>query len=130
MDLIDTLVEKTIDYLVAQIDAGADVVQLFDTWAGGLPWAILDAVSIRPLDKIASGVKIARPGTPVIMFPKGVGEKAIEYAALPSCDAIGIDYAMDPGWARQPVSEIAEDSPLPPKHSYPSFGAAVLVSAA
>ncbi len=103
-DLIETLAEHTIDYLVAQIDAGADAVQLFDTWASGLPWPVLDAVSVRPMDKIAVGVKKVRPGTPVIMFPKGVGEKATEYATLSSCDAIGIDYAMDPAWARQHLS--------------------------
>lgn len=99
-ELIDILVEKTIGYLIAQIDAGADAVQLFDTWAGGLPWPVLDALSVGPMDKIAWGVKNARPETPVIMFPKGVGEKASEYALLHGCDAFGIDYAMDPSWAR------------------------------
>lgn len=103
--LIDILTEKTIDYLIAQIDAGADAVQLFDTWAGGLPWPVLDQVSVRPLDKISSAVKKARPGVPVILFPKGVGEKALEYAMLPACDGFGIDYAMDPSWARQALGE-------------------------
>lgn len=103
-ELIETLVEKTIDYLIAQIDAGADAVQIFDSWAGGLPWPVLDAVSVGPIDRIASAVKKARPGTPVIMFPKGVGEKAVEYARLPSCNALSIDYAMDPAWARAELS--------------------------
>ena len=103
--LIDILTDKTIDYLIAQIDAGADAVQLFDTWASGLPWPVLDAVSVRPLDRIASGVKKARPGVPVILFPKGVGEKAAEYAMLPGCDGFGIDYGMDPAWARQHLGE-------------------------
>lgn len=103
--LIEILTDKTIDYLIAQIDAGADAVQLFDTWAGGLPWPVLDAVSVQPLDRIASGVKKARPGVPVILFPKGVGEKAAEYAMLPGCDGFGIDYAMDPAWARQHLGE-------------------------
>lgn len=98
--LIDILVEKTVEYLTAQIDAGADAVQLFDTWASGLPWPVLDAVSIRPLQKIARAVKEKRPGTPVILFPKGVGEKATDYVMLPECDGFGIDYAMDPSWAR------------------------------
>lgn len=102
--LIDTLVETTTDYLVAQIDAGADAVQLFDTWASGLPWPVLDAVSVEPMDRIGRAVKKARPGTKVIFFPKGVGEKAGEYAMLPGCDAIGIDYGMDPSWARTHLS--------------------------
>lgn len=104
LDLIETLVAQTIDYLVAQIDAGADAVQLFDTWAGGLPGAVLKEVSVKPLDRIAASVKDARPGTPVILFPKGVGEKTIDYAALSGCDAIGIDYSMDPVWARKNLS--------------------------
>jgi len=104
-DLIDILCEKTIDYLIAQIDAGADAVQLFDTWAGGLPWPVLDSVSVGPLDKIARALKKARPETPVILFPKGVGEKAVEYALLQGCDGFGIDFAMDPAWARANLSE-------------------------
>lgn len=102
--LIDLLVEKTIDYLCRQIAAGADAVQLFDTWAGGMPGPVLDAVSVRPLTKIAAAVKAAHPETPVILFPKGVGEKAVEYAQLPECDGYGIDYSMDPAWARANLS--------------------------
>ena len=103
-ELIDLLTDKTIDYLIAQIDAGADAVQLFDSWAGGLPWPVLDAVSVQPLDRISRTVKKERPGVPVILFPKGVGEKAVEYAMLQNCDAVGIDYAMDPAWARTHLS--------------------------
>jgi uroporphyrinogen decarboxylase len=103
--LIEVLTDKTVDYLVAQIDAGADAVQLFDTWAGGLPSPVLDEVSVRPLDKISRAVKKARPGRPVILFPKGVGEKAVEYAMLQGCDGFGIDYAMDPAWARANIAE-------------------------
>ncbi|HXI86938.1 MAG TPA: uroporphyrinogen decarboxylase [Parvularculaceae bacterium] len=102
--LIELLIDKTIDYLIAQIDAGADVVQLFDTWAGALPWPVLDAVSVGPMNKIALAVKSARPGTPVIFFPRGVGEKAGEYLAMGSCDGFGIDYAMDPAFARRELS--------------------------
>ncbi|WDI32757.1 uroporphyrinogen decarboxylase [Hyphococcus flavus] len=103
--LINVLVEKTIDYLLAQIEAGADAVQLFDTWAAGLPWPVLDAVSLRPLEKIARAIKKAHPDTPVILFPKGVGEKCGEYALLQGCDGLGIDYAMDPSWARANLAE-------------------------
>lgn len=103
--LIDVLVEKTVSYLCAQIEAGADAVQLFDSWAGGLPWPVLDAVSIRPLDRICRAVKKQYPETPIILFPKGVGEKAGEYALLHGCDGIGIDYAMDPGWARANLAD-------------------------
>ncbi len=102
--LIDVLVEKTTDYLCAQIDAGSDAVQLFDTWASGLPWPVLEAVSVKPLEKISAAVKARCPDTPVILFPKGVGEKLPEYGLLRGCDAIGIDYSMDPAFARAEVS--------------------------
>ena len=102
--LIDLLVEKTIVYLNAQIDAGADAVQLFDSWAGGLPWPVLNAVSLGPLEKIAAGVKKKHPDIPVIFFPKGVGEKAFEYVLSRHCDGFGIDYGMDPAWARANLS--------------------------
>ena len=103
-NLIDMLVEKTIDYLSAQIDAGADAIQLFDTWASGLPFPVLDAVSVGPLEKIARAIKAKYPETPIILFPKGVGEKAGEYALMQSVDAMGIDYGMDPAWARAHLS--------------------------
>lgn len=104
-ELIDLLVDKTVEYLIAQIDAGADAVQLFDTWASGLPWPVLDRLSVAPMGKIADRVKEARPDIPVILFPKGVGEKAAEYVMLKSCDGFGIDYAMDPAWARANLGE-------------------------
>lgn len=104
-DLIDLLVDKTVEYLIAQIDAGADAVQLFDTWASGLPWPVLDRLSVAPMGKIADRVKQARPDISVILFPKGVGEKAAEYVVLKHCDGFGIDYAMDPAWARANLSQ-------------------------
>ncbi|NNE41597.1 MAG: uroporphyrinogen decarboxylase [Marinicaulis sp.] len=104
-ELIDILTTHTIAYLKAQIDAGADAIQLFDTWAAGLPWPVLDKLSIRPLEKIASALKASRPETPIILFPKGVGEKSIEYAMIGHADGLGIDYGMDPSWARANLSD-------------------------
>lgn len=103
--LIDMLADKTVDYLIAQIDAGADAIQLFDTWATGLPVSVLDELSVKPLEKIANALKKQRPDIPIILFPKGVGEKATEYAMLKNCDGFGIDYAMDPVWARGNLSD-------------------------
>lgn len=103
-ELIDILVEATIEYLIAQIDAGADALQLFDTWAGGLTPALTDILSVIPMRRIAEGVKAARPGTPVIYFPKSVGALAERYAREPSCDAIGVDFSQDPVWARSHLS--------------------------
>lgn len=105
MSLLDRLCDHTINYLIAQIEAGADAVQLFDSWAGDLPWPILDLVSVRPITKIARAIKKAHPHVPVIFFPRGVGEKAAEYVQFPECSAFGIDYAMDPAWARAHLSD-------------------------
>jgi uroporphyrinogen decarboxylase len=98
--LIEALTEHTVEYLIAQIDAGANALQLFDTWAGGLPEAVLRAVSLEPMAKIGAAVKAARPGTPILLFPRGVGAAAADYAALAACDAISIDAATPWDWAR------------------------------
>lgn len=91
--LLSILEDATVDYLTAQIDAGADVVQLFDTWAGGMPEAATRALSLEPLRRICDRLQAARPKTPVILFPKGVGPLVADYAAIRSCAAIGIDFA-------------------------------------
>lgn len=102
--LLDLLVERTIAYLSAQIDAGVDAVQLFDTWAGGLPGPVLDVVGVKPTERIAAALKDKHPEIPFIAFPKGVGEKASEYLHLRGVDALGIDHALDPAWARATLS--------------------------
>lgn len=102
--LLDALVDATADYLIAQIDAGADAVQLFDTWAGGMPEDVTRAVSLEPLKKIAARVKAVRPGAPLILFPKGVGAMIGEYSAIEGCDGVGIDFAMPWTTARAAIS--------------------------
>jgi uroporphyrinogen decarboxylase len=105
--LLALLEDATVEYLLAQIDAGADVVQLFDTWAGGMPEAATRALSLEPLARVAEKVKAARPGVPVILFPKGVGALAGAYAALPACDAVGIDFSLDWRTAKSLISPFA-----------------------
>lgn len=102
--LIDILIEATVKYLVAQVDAGADVLQLFDTWAGGMTPGLTEKLSVIPMERIAAAVKQARPGTPVIFFPKGVGALAARYVESGACEGIGIDYTQDPLWARKHLS--------------------------
>jgi len=104
IELIDLLTDRTIDYVRAQVDAGADAIQLFDSWASDLPWPVLEALSVKPMDRIARALKKHGPKVPVIFFPKGVGEKAVEYAQIGSGNAIGIDFGMDPAWARTHLS--------------------------
>lgn len=104
-ELVTLLADATTDYLIAQIDAGADAVQLFDTWAAGLPENLTRTLSVEPMRQIAAAVKAARPETPVIFFPKGVGALLPEYAMLEECDAIGIDSAAPRDFVRKTISD-------------------------
>ncbi|MFZ5618618.1 MAG: uroporphyrinogen decarboxylase [Pseudomonadota bacterium] len=102
--LIDILVDTTVEYLSRQIESGADAVQLFDTWAGGLPEDVLRAVSIEPLARIGDRLKAAHPETPVIFFPKGAGAMAEDYARLSCCDGLSIDFSTPWSIARRTLS--------------------------
>ena len=99
--LIDAIAAATVDYLVGQIDAGVAAVQLFDSWAGSLaPDEFLRWV-VAPNRAIVERVRSRRPDTPIIGFPKGIGEKLPVYARETGVDALGIDETMDPVWAAE-----------------------------
>lgn len=98
------LVDATAAYLIRQIEAGAEAVQLFDTWASGLPEPILKAACLDPAEAIAARVKAAHPHVPVILFPKGVGPAGEAFARLANCDVIGIDHAHPWAHARAAFS--------------------------
>jgi uroporphyrinogen decarboxylase len=76
--IIDRLAEATAQHLIGQIDAGADVVQIFDTWAGSLSDAEFEKWSVAPTVKIVRTVRAARPAARVILFPKGVDTVGVE----------------------------------------------------
>jgi uroporphyrinogen decarboxylase len=97
--LIDAIVETTIGYLIGQIDAGVDAVQLFDSWAGSLAPDEFVRWVIAPNRAIVDGVRSARPGVPIIGFPKGAGAKLAAYARDVAPDVIGLDETVDPEWA-------------------------------
>jgi len=103
-ELLAILVDATVDYLSMQIDAGADAVQIFDSWASGLPEEALRAVSLEPMRAIAERLKIRHPRTPVILFPKGVGPMAEAYALMGACDAVSIDFCTPWDFARRRLS--------------------------
>jgi uroporphyrinogen decarboxylase len=97
--LIDGIVDLTIEYLIGQIDAGVDAVQIFDSWSGSLAPAQFERWVIAPNARIAAAIHEARPGVPVIGFPKGAGEKLAAYARETGVDALGLDETIDPVWA-------------------------------
>ncbi len=92
--LMDLLVEATIEHLSAQIEAGADCVQLFDSWAGILPDAEFRSQVIAPTARIVTGVKQRHPRVRIIGFPRGAGAMLDDYARDAGVDAVGIDYAV------------------------------------
>jgi uroporphyrinogen decarboxylase len=103
--LIDQIVSTTIDYLVGQIDAGADAVQLFDSWSGSLAPSEFERWVIAPTAAIAAEMKARRPGVPVIGFPKGAGGKLGAYARETGVDAVGLDETVNPVWADRELPE-------------------------
>jgi uroporphyrinogen decarboxylase len=105
--LVDILVETSIDYLRQQVEAGADVLQIFDTWAGVLPDDELDRWVVEPTKRIVAGVKAAHPQVPIIGFPRGAGGAALWYVTETGVDGIGCDTAMPPYM----MGEAFEDEP-------------------
>ena len=93
--LIDRLVEESIDYLSAQADAGAQAVQIFDSWAGDLTGAELDDFVFKPIARIVAGLKMRYPDLPVIVFARGVGSSQRKAAAIPGTNAIGVETEFD-----------------------------------
>jgi uroporphyrinogen decarboxylase len=97
--LIDRLIEASVAYLLAQIDAGVDAVQIFDSWAGVLPGGEFRRWCAEPLRKIITKVKTARPEVPIILFPRGVGPHLLDLAKTSGADVIGLDTSVDPSFA-------------------------------
>lgn len=97
--IIDAIVEATVPYLIGQIDAGVEAVQLFDSWAGSLSPRQFEQWVIAPNRVIVERLRQERPGVPIIGFPKGAGAKLIDYAAGTGVDALGLDETIDPRWA-------------------------------
>ena len=91
--LIDVLVETSIRYLAAQFQAGADVVQLFESWALNLDDEAFTSHVIEPNRRIVAGLRALVPGAPVIGFPRGAAGNLARYAARTGVNALGLDYA-------------------------------------
>jgi uroporphyrinogen decarboxylase len=97
--IVDAIVALSVEYLSGQIEAGAEAVQLFDSWAGSLAPAEFERWVIAPNAAIVAALKARHPDVPVIGFPKGAGEKLPVYARETGVDAVGIDETIDPAWA-------------------------------
>lgn len=91
-ELLNRLTEATISYLIAQIDAGAEALQLFDTWAGSVPAPLFERAVIQPAADIVRAVKAHAPHVPVIGFPRAAAAHLAAYAARTGVDGVGIDH--------------------------------------
>jgi uroporphyrinogen decarboxylase len=94
--LIDRLVDASAEYLVRQLAAGAEAVQIFDSWAGVLPPSEFDRWCVAPMAALAAKVRAKAPEAPIIAFPRGAGTQLAKFAPLVGIDAIGLDTAVEP----------------------------------
>ena len=103
--LLARLVQATGDYLIAQAEAGAEALQLFDSWAGSVPAGLFETAVIEPTARIVAAVKARHPRIPIIGFPRGAGAHLARYASATGVDAIGVDHMTDLAWVAQVVPE-------------------------
>jgi uroporphyrinogen decarboxylase len=101
--IIDAITDVTIEYLSGQVEAGAEGLQLFDSWAGSLAPAQFERWVIAPNAKIAAEMQRRYPHVPIIGFPKGAGEKLAAYARETGVNAVGVDETIDPLWAAREI---------------------------
>ena len=103
--ILDAVVDETIAYLSRQIEAGAEAVQLFDSWSGSLAPDEFERLVIAPNARIVAALRDRHPETPVIGFPKGAGEKLPAYARETGVQAVGVDETIDPVWAARELPQ-------------------------
>ncbi|MFC3181443.1 uroporphyrinogen decarboxylase [Cypionkella sinensis] len=101
--LIDVITEATIDYLSAQVQAGAEVVKLFDSWAGSLKGQDFQDFAVKPAARIIRAVKAKHPGLPVIAFPREAGAGYVGFAQATEADCVAVDNSVSPEWAAAQV---------------------------
>jgi uroporphyrinogen decarboxylase len=101
--IIELLTEGTIEYLSKQIEAGAEVVKLFDSWAGSLKGEDFDRYALEPAKRITAALKDRHPGIPVIGFPREAGERYVGFAKATGVDCVALDNSVSPEWAAKNV---------------------------
>ena len=104
-EIVERIEAVTLDYLCVQIAAGAEAVQLFDSWAGSLAPAEFERWVIAPTARLVAELHQRHPGVPVIGFPKGAGGKLGAYARETGVDAVGLDETVDPAWAARELPD-------------------------
>lgn len=103
--LIDRITGATVEYLSAQIGAGAEVVKLFDSWAGSLKGQDFTDFAVEPTRRIIAELKARHPGIPVIAFPREAGAGYIGFARATGADCVAMDNSVTPEWAAAEVQK-------------------------
>ena len=115
--LVDRLLKKIEEMICLHVDmqikAGADIIQLFDSWAGLLPKNELENFCYYPTSKIVQHIK--SKNIPVICFPKGIRENYIDFCSIVKPDCISIDFEVDPKWVKEKLNGISVQGGLDPK---------------
>jgi uroporphyrinogen decarboxylase len=101
--LIDCLIDASVEYLARQMEAGADVVQIFDTWAGSLPADDFERWCVQPTKRLVAKLRAKRPGAKVIGFPRGAGGKIPRYVDETGVDAVSLESGIDRMFARAQI---------------------------
>ena len=103
--LIDLLTEATVDYLSRQVEAGAEVDKLFDSWAGSLKGQDFDDFALAPAKRIIAALKARHPGIPVIAFPREAGARYVGFARATGADCVALDNSVNAQWAAANVQK-------------------------
>ena len=104
-DIIERIEEVTLEYLSKQVDAGAEALQLFDSWSGSLAPSEFEKWVIAPTARLVARLRERHPHVPVIGFPKGAGGKLPAYARETGVTGVGLDETVDPFWAAQALPD-------------------------
>ncbi len=97
--LIDRITEATVLYLSEQVKAGAEVIKLFDSWAGSLKGQDFTDFAVKPAARIIAELKALHPGLPIIAFPREAGQGYVGFARATGADCVALDNSVLPDWA-------------------------------
>ncbi len=115
--LIDLVADATIEYLAKQVEAGAEVVKLFDSWAGALSGSTFVQYALKPAVKIATELKQRFPDLKFIGFPRGAGGGYVAFADTGVFDGLALDSSVPAEWARDNLQgKVAVQGNLDPMH--------------
>ncbi|MGB8815081.1 MAG: uroporphyrinogen decarboxylase [Paracoccaceae bacterium] len=103
--LIDRITDATVEYLSMQVSAGAEVIKLFDSWAGSLKGQDFTDFALKPTAKIIAALKARHPGLPIIAFPREAGNGYIGFARATGADCVAVDNSVTPEWAAENVQK-------------------------